>query len=151
VVRLARRQARPVGIPAEARWVHVDLAEQVLTAYEGDRFVYATLVSTGKKQWKTPRGLFRVWLKVRHGTMDGRLEPYHVEEVPHAMFFKGGAALHGAFWHDQFGFPVSHGCINLAPIDADWLFGWAPPELPGGWHSVLPLAAGLESLWVWVS
>jgi hypothetical protein len=69
-----------------------------------------------------------------------------VEEVPHALFFHREQGFHGTFWHDRFGTPVSHGCVNLSLADAEWLFDWAPPRLPPGWHAVTPLA-GQESLW----
>ena len=134
----ALAQGRPSTFPEGAPWVYVDLDKQTLTAYEGDRLVFATLVSTGKPGFSTPTGIFRVWYKTRHTTMNGRREPYHVEEVPDVMYFHGSDGLHGAFWHDCFGRPSSHGCINLSPADAQWLFGWAPPTLPPGWHSVLP-------------
>jgi lipoprotein-anchoring transpeptidase ErfK/SrfK len=146
-VRLVRTRGRPSQIGAETRWVHVDTTEQVLTAYEGDRLVFATLVSTGGSGWPTPLGRFRVWLKLRHGRMHHRND-YLVEEVPDALFFGGGTALHAAFWHDRFGTAVTHGCVNLSPADARWLFQWAPPALPEGWHGILPGAAGLESLQV---
>ncbi len=149
-VRLATERARPEGVPLSARWIHVDLREQTLTAYEGNQLVFATLVSSGKSGWETPTGLFRVWFKLRHGTMTGQLEPYHVEEVPAALFFHGSVAVHGAAWHDRFGVRASHGCINLSPADAEWLFEWAPPPLPSGWHSLLPGATELETLWVFV-
>ncbi len=147
-VRLARAIPRPAGIGPAAKWIHVDTAEQVLTAYEGDRLVFATLVSTGRRDWETPAGHFRVWLKLRHGAMRGHRETYLVEEVPYSLFFGGDTALHGVTWHDRFGMPVSHGCVNLSPADATWLFEWAPPALPGGWHGILPGGAGLDSLWV---
>ena len=147
-VRLARAVQRPSGIGPEARWIDVDTAEQVLTAYEGDRLVFATLVSTGKKGWETPTGHFRVWYKLRHGAMRGHRASYLVEEVPHSLFFGGDTAIHGVTWHDKFGRAVSHGCINLSPEDAAWLFEWAPPALPDGWHGILPGGAGLESLWI---
>jgi len=147
-VRLARAIPRPIGIGPEAKWIHVDTSEQVLTAYEGDRMVYATLVSTGKPGWETPTGHFRVWFKLRHGEMRGHRVTYLVEEVPHSLFFGGDTALHGVTWHDRFGTAVSHGCVNLSPADATWLFEWAPPELPEGWHGILPGGAGLDSLWV---
>jgi hypothetical protein len=149
-VRLARPHPRPVEVPEKARWVHIDLAEQTLTAYQGDRLVLATLVSTGKPGFETRPGLYRVWFKVRHSTMNGRREPYHVEEVPDVMFFHGSDALHAAFWHDDFGAAVTHGCVNLSPRDADWLFEWATPVLPRGWHALRPLADD-ETLWVVVS
>jgi hypothetical protein len=147
-VRLALSRPRPGGVGPEEKWVHVDTLEQVLTAYEGDRLVFATLVSTGKKHWETPTGQFRVWLKLRHGPMRGHRVAYLVEEVPNALFFAGDAAIHAALWHDRFGTAVSHGCINLSPADAAWLFRWAPPDLPERWHGILPGPAGLPSLWV---
>ncbi len=74
-VRLAWARPRPEEIGPDERWVHVDTDEQTLTAYEGDRMVFATLVSTGKKGWETPTGVFRVWLKVRHARMHGHRVP----------------------------------------------------------------------------
>ena len=147
-VRLAQARPRPAGVGPAEKWIHVDTLEQVLTAYEGDRLVFATLVSTGREHWETPTGHFRVWLKLRHGEMRGHRAAYLVEEVPDALFFGGETALHGAIWHDRFGTAVSHGCINLSPADAAWLFRWAPPELPERWHGILPGAAGLPTLWV---
>ena len=150
-VRLAQAVARPTGIGPATKWIHVDTAEQVLTAYEGDRMVFATLVSTGKPGWETPAGRFQVWLKLRHGEMRGHRASYLVEEVPYSLFFGGDTALHGVTWHDRFGTAVSHGCVNLSPADAAWLFEWAPPVLPDGWHGILPGGAGLDSLWVIVA
>jgi lipoprotein-anchoring transpeptidase ErfK/SrfK len=150
-VRLAFTRPRPAPVPAGARWVHVDVTEQVLTAYEGDRLVYATLVSTGRHGPKTatPLGLFTVWHKVIHSAMHGEPDdPYLADEVPFVQFFKKGRALHGTFWHDGFGRRHSHGCVNLSFADAEWLFRWAPPELPPGWHSIAPPAARRGMLWV---
>ncbi len=150
-VRLAVARARPPAVPPGARWVNVELAEQVLTAYEGDVPVYATLVSAGigdTPEHRTRTGLFRVWLESLHDRMHG--DGYFVEEVPWIMYFAGSQGLHAAFWHDAFGRPASHGCVNLSPTDARWLFEWAPPRLPPGWHTVAPLALGVETLWVHV-
>ena len=147
-VRVVWSRPRPDAIGPAARWVHVDTEEQTLTAYEGDRLVYATLVSTGKRDWETPSGTFRVWLKVRHARMRGHRVRYLVEEVPDVLWFGQNLALHAAVWHDRFGTPVSHGCVNLSLADADWLFRWAPPELPDGWHAINPAPAGLPSLHV---
>lgn len=151
-VRIASRRPRPERVLPEEKWIHVDLNEQVLTAYEGDRWVFAALVSTGIDDWETPRGLSRVWLKSRHGLMDRTTPPdrYHVEEVPDAQYFKGNIALHGAAWHDKFGRRASHGCVNLTPWDARWLFEWAPPALPEGWHVLFVERAGQEGVWVQV-
>ncbi len=147
-LRLAWARPRPEGIPPSDRWIHVDTDEQTLTAYEGDRLVFATLVSTGKRDWETPSGVFRVWLKVRHARMHGHRIRYLVEEVPDILWFSRDVALHAAVWHDRFGTPVSHGCVNVSLADGEWLFQWAPPELPDGWHALNPGAAGLPTLWV---
>jgi hypothetical protein len=137
-VRLAFRRPRPLGVGPSDKWVHIDLGEQVLGAYEGDRLVFAAAISTGKRGWETREGLFRVWRKVAHATMHGERERYYVEEVPYTLFFHGEEALHAAFWHGAFGSAVTHGCVNLSPPDAKWLFEWSPPPLPDGWHVVVP-------------
>ena len=149
-LRIAFPRARPPGIPEGARWVHVDLHEQTLTAWEGDRVVYATLVSTGStapRHQPTAVGLHKVWLKSLHDTMRG--EGYIVDEVPFVQFFKGGQALHGVVWHDWFGTPVSYGCVNMSLSDAKWVFEWAPPNMPMGWHTLLPSKAD-DALYVFV-
>jgi hypothetical protein len=63
--------------------------------------------------------------------------PYSIEDVPWTMYFSGSYALHAAFWHERFGHPRSHGCVNLAPRDARWLFFWTAPNLPSAWHGIL--------------
>ena len=138
-VRLAWPHARPNQIPKRAKWIRVDLAEQTLVAYEGDTPVFATLVSSGREPHPTQKGVFRIYAKTVHSTMRGRgWADYVAEEVPWAMHFYIGQALHGAYWHDQFGIVKSHGCVNLSPADAKWLFDWVPPALPEGWHTLLP-------------
>ncbi|MEW5854166.1 MAG: L,D-transpeptidase [Myxococcota bacterium] len=150
-VALAFHRPRPESLRDDDAWVHVDLQEQVLTAYEGDRWVYATMIRTGRRSSPTKPGLFRVWAKIHHSTMSGGgRRPYRVEEVPHILAFNREQALHGAFWHDGFGTPGSHGCINLSPHDARWIFEWAPPRMPAGWHTVVTRHAGLGNLWVMV-
>jgi hypothetical protein len=135
---------RPKLIPRTARWIVVSLASQTLVAYEGDRPVYATLVSTGKENHETPTGIFRIQSKHVSATMDseaiGSDDAYSIEDVPWVMYFSGSIALHAAFWHEKFGRVRSHGCVNLAPMDARWLFDWAGPRLPVGWHGVLSTA-----------
>ena len=142
---------RPPAVPATDKWIEVNLYEQTLAAYEGDRLVYATLVSSGLPQWSTPRGLFQVWAKVTADKMsgaDGRPDYYWLDDVPWILYFNAGVALHGAYWHDGFGFPHSHGCVNLAPKDALWLYDWATPASgPGVWTLSTPENPGT---WVWV-
>jgi len=139
-VRVVRRLARPLDrVPTDAKWIHVDLAEQTLVAYEGDRPVFATLVSSGKEGYDTPRGTFQIGEKFVSITMNGD-DPvegfYEVEEVPWTMYYWNSFALHGAYWHDGFGQTRSHGCTNVPPPDARWLYHWTTPEVPGGWHGV---------------
>jgi lipoprotein-anchoring transpeptidase ErfK/SrfK len=125
--------------------VHVDLSEQVLVAYEGDLPVFATLVSTGKEPGMTPIGVHR--LQSKHVATSMRDQPieedaYSIEDVPWTQYFHNNVALHGAFWHGGFGTVRSHGCVNLAPSDARWLFGHTTPRLPEGWHSISPGIGG---------
>jgi hypothetical protein len=130
-----RALPRPAGTQGHARWIDVDLGEQVLVAYEGDRPVYATLVATGRSV-PTPRGDYPIWGKVPFITMKSQPyedQTYYVDRVPWVMFFQGHNAIHGAYWHDRFGTTKSHGCVNVAPRDARWLFEWVPPALPPGW------------------
>jgi lipoprotein-anchoring transpeptidase ErfK/SrfK len=139
-IRKVERVVRPALVPKRARLIHVRLAEQTLVAYEGEQAVYATLISSGKAGFETPMGLFRVHAKHVSTTMDGLAgeeEAYSIEDVPWTMYFQGSYALHAAFWHDRFGNTRSHGCINLAPADARWLFEWATPTLPSGFHAVM--------------
>jgi lipoprotein-anchoring transpeptidase ErfK/SrfK len=131
---------RPKLVPKRARWIAVSLSSQTLVAYEGNAPVFATLVSTGKAGHETPVGLFRVQSKHISATMDGEAgsdEAYSIEDVPWVMYFDRSIALHAAFWHERFGRARSHGCVNLAPLDARWLFEWTGPSLPMGFHGVL--------------
>lgn len=132
---------RPPGVAPEERWVHVDLSEQTLVAYIGDRPVFTTIVSTGKEPGMTPVGVHR--LQSKHIATSMRDQPveedaYSIEDVPWTQYFHNNVALHGAFWHGGFGLVRSHGCVNLSPPDARWLFGFTEPALPPGWHSLSP-------------
>jgi hypothetical protein len=137
-------QALPKGLDPWERWIDVSLSKQLLVAYEGTRPVYTTLVSTGRKGSKeepydTPTGRWRINSKHISTTMDGNSASdgnYSIQDVPWTMFFFGSYALHGAFWHKGFGAVRSHGCVNLGPSDARWLFLWTTPFLPEGWHGV---------------
>jgi hypothetical protein len=137
-------QPLPAGLSDYDHWIDVSLAQQMLVAYEGVRPVYVTLVSTGKKgseeePFQTPTGRWRLYSKQVTSNMDGTTATdgnYAIQDVPWVMYFEGSYALHGAFWHRSFGRPRSHGCINLGPSDARWLFGWTTPFLPAGWHGV---------------
>lgn len=126
----------PPGTEDDERWFDIDLDEQVLVAYEGARPVYATLVSTGKRKHRTPTAIARVVSKLEHAAMTSERESYSVADVPWTMYYDGDYALHTAYWHDGFGAPRSHGCINLAPHDARLLYHWSSPDVPPGWQAV---------------
>ena len=137
----------PPDLGANEKWIDVDITRQALVAYEGTTPVFATLISTGRRNpqdkehdFPTPQGTFHVREKHVTTTMDGDVAsdgPYSIEDVPWVMYFEGSYALHGAFWHDQFGHMRSHGCVNMAPDDARTLFAWSEPHLPDGWHGVM--------------
>lgn len=135
-------QTRPEGVQAWERWIDVDLDRQLLVAYEGDEARFVTLVSTGRRgtaaePFATPVGQWRIYNKQTTSNMDGSTQSgdsYALQDVPWVMFFDGNYALHGAFWHRKFGRVRSHGCVNLGPSDARWLFQWATPFVPDGWH-----------------
>ena len=119
-------QPKPAQI-ATSHWIMVDIWEQVLTVYDNNQLVFATLVSTGDGYKLTDTGLYSVYLSFETTTMSGGAgeEYYLLERVPWTMYFDGGNALHGAYWHSSFGYPRTHGCVNLALADAHWLFDWA--------------------------
>jgi hypothetical protein len=131
--------SRPTEVPDGEAWIDVELASQTLVAYRGDVPVFATLVATGVgtdgTAFATPKGIHHIRGKLLAATMDNLehtgVVPYSYEEVPFTQYI-GRVALHGAFWHDQFGIPRSHGCINLSLTDAEWLFGFTKPALPEG-------------------
>ncbi len=130
---------------AGERWIDVDLQAQVLVAYEGTRPVFATLVSTGRGDGETATrtGVHRIWVKLVASDMsnierDDGASHYSMQDVPYVQFFDEGIALHGTYWHGDFGRPHSHGCVNLAPLDAHWLFDFTGPRLPLGWNAAYP-------------
>jgi len=144
----ATSAGRPDGVGEGERWIDVDVDEQVMVAWEGDRPVYATLVSTGRgrRTHATPIGEFRIWVKLAESDMDDLERTdvesnYMIEGVPWVQYFEGSNGFHAAFWHDDFGRRRSHGCVNLAPRDAEWLFDFTEPALPAGWLAVLPTDA----------
>jgi hypothetical protein len=121
------------GVPAEAgegtcRFIYVDLAEQTLSVYDNCKLVFATLVSSGKNSW-TFEGRFAILNKSEpYSSITPPAEStsdYYIEGVPYFMSYAGNFGFHGAYWHDNFGAAASHGCINLSPADAKWLYDWA--------------------------
>lgn len=154
---VARRIDRPRGVGPDTPWVHVNLDQQTLVAYRGDTPVYATLVSSGLPGHDTPTGLFDIRAKHVAASMSdigpdvGEDDRYSIEDVPWTQYFERGIALHGAFWHERFGLQRSHGCVNLAPVDAHWIFDHTWPTLAAGWHSSFAQRAGVPASKVWVT
>lgn len=127
-VRIVAPVTPPFRIGEREKWFDVNLGEQTVTAYEGSRPVYATLISSGLDEWPTRTGQFRVWRRDPRAKMSGNPGTplyYHNADVPYILYFDKGVALHGAYWHDKFGTQVSHGCVNLPPQDAEWLYRWS--------------------------
>jgi hypothetical protein len=123
--------ARPEGIGPTDRWFAIDLYEQTLVAYEGDRMVFATLISSGLPQWSTHEGLFKVYERYDATRMSGAVgQPdfYFIEEVPYVMYFDDEIGLHGTYWHDRFGYRQSHGCVNLSIMDSWWIYDFTKDE-----------------------
>jgi lipoprotein-anchoring transpeptidase ErfK/SrfK len=116
----------PAGVSGD-RWIEVNLEEQSLSVYENQRMVFATTIASGLEPFWTRPGLFQIYQKKETETMRNN-DPsdfYYLEDVPYTMYFDGVRALHGAYWRTGFGFPQSHGCVNLSVGDAHWLFDWA--------------------------
>lgn len=107
----------------QQRWIEINLSTQRLVAWEGNRSVYGILVSTGRQDTPTFPGVFTIQSKLEIDRMIG--EDYNVPDVPFVMYYHGGYAIHGTYWHNNFGTPMSHGCTNVAVNHAEWLFNWA--------------------------
>lgn len=149
---MAPDEYSPTGgdVPASEKRIQVDLETQTLTAYAGNQSVYSTRVSSGIHTENldpgllptdTPRGIYRIQLKMpsRHmgdGKITSDYTSYELPGVPWVMVFqKDGVALHGTYWHNNFGTPMSHGCVNLKNVDAQWLFRWTDPVFtPENWY-----------------
>jgi len=124
----------------EKKRIEIDLSAQKLYAYEGNEKKMSFKVSTGK--WgTTPTGEFRIWTKLKYTLMTGGSQEsgtyYYLPNVPFTMYFHQGYGIHGTYWHDNFGHPMSHGCVNMKTEEAEKLFYWANPSLHQGTSSVL--------------
>lgn len=147
-----RADKLPWGVGEHDQWIVVSITRGTLVAYEGRTPVFATLISPGAggvpvrgkdpvKMSTTPMGGYRVTFKHAAQTMspeEGEERSFWIADVPHTQYFNAPFALHTAYWHDDFGEPMSAGCINLSPVDGKWLFDWSTPRLPPGWGGVGP-------------
>ncbi len=166
-VRVVTEASRPDSVGPAEKWIDVDISQQIVTAYEGDTPVYATMVSSGRGGGsRTVKGKFRIWVKVSAIPMDNTDEEldeeieegidggvpdedrhlFSLHDVPWSQFFFENFALHGVYWHDRFGNRRSHGCVNLAPTDARWFFDWTGPRLPDGWWAIYASEGDLGTL-----
>ncbi|MBA3531674.1 MAG: LysM peptidoglycan-binding domain-containing protein [Ardenticatenales bacterium] len=127
--------ANPAPAPSNpaangAKWIDVDLTRQSITAYEGNTAIYTAIVSTGLPRTPTVVGTYKVYVKYTATDMQGGSKAlgdyYYLRDVPYTMYFYRGYGIHGTFWHNNFGQPMSHGCVNLRTSDAEWFFNWAP-------------------------
>jgi len=133
--------AQVLSATSQPKRIEIDLTNQRLYAYEGGRQVYNFLISSGK--WgRTPTGVFKIWIKLRYAKMSGGSKAlhtyYYLPNVPYIMYFYNariskirGFGIHGTYWHDNFGRPMSHGCINMKTEEAGLLYYWAQPNLKG--------------------
>jgi lipoprotein-anchoring transpeptidase ErfK/SrfK len=134
VARIIVNTTPPQGVTTE-RWIDVDLAEQTLAVYEKNQIIFATVIASGSEPFWTRPGLFQIFQKKETETMRNNdlSDFYYLDNVPWTMYFDGARALHGAYWRTRFGYPQSHGCINLSVGDAHWLYNWAAE---GDWVSI---------------
>ena len=122
----------PDGMRTPAKWIEVNLAiPQKLVAWEGETPVFETPISAGTADNPTPTGTFEIFWKLEKDDMTGGLagtsDYYYLPDVPWVMYFlEGGYAIHGTYWHTNFGYPMSHGCVNLSQDAAAWMYQWAP-------------------------
>ncbi len=119
----------PEGVDAD-RWIEINLFQQTLAVYEDGQLLYASLITSGVAPLYTRPGLFQIYEKKELETMQGataedRSDFYYLQDVPWTMYFDEARALHAAYWRTYFGYTASHGCVNLSPTDANWLFHWA--------------------------
>ena len=121
-----------VSAPVAGRWVDINLSQQRLTAYQGNSPVFSTSISSGVAGRRTPTGRFAVRTKIPSQRMSG--PGYNLAGVPYVMYFAGANAIHGTYWHNNFGHPMSHGCVNMRIPEAKWLYNWASIGTPVSVH-----------------
>ncbi len=120
----APRPAPSQPAASSGRWIDINLSSQTLTAFEGSAPVFSTLISSGST-FATPTGTYSILYHVQSQRMTG--PGYDLPNVPWVMYFTNrGHAIHGAYWHNNFGQPMSHGCINMRPSEAEWLYSFTP-------------------------
>lgn len=137
----------PITLPKnEKKWIRVDLSEQTVVAYEGSTPIRGFIISSGLSRSPTVTGEFHIKTKVKAQTMTGGEGAYyyHLPNVKWVQYFYQEYAFHGTYWHNDFGHPKSHGCINMTNADAKWLFDWAGPNWDGksAWYPATKVNPG---------
>ena len=127
-------------IPTEGKWISVDLDHQRTFAWEGNKLIKSFLISSGKARTPTVTGVFRIWGKIAAQRMEGGSRAagdyYNLPNVQWVQYFYQDYSFHGTYWHNNFGTPMSHGCVNMTNADAKWLYDWASPTIDDyGWHT----------------
>jgi LysM repeat protein len=127
-------------IPTEGKWIAVDLDHQRTFAWEGNKLIKSFLISSGKARTPTVTGVFRIWGKIAAQRMEGGSRAagdyYNLPNVQWVQYFYQDYSFHGTYWHNNFGTPMSHGCVNMTNTDAKWLYDWAGPTVEDyGWHT----------------
>ncbi|MCL4257367.1 MAG: L,D-transpeptidase [Anaerolineales bacterium] len=113
----------PRSVGPNERWIDVNLSTQTLEAYEGSTLIRSFVISSGRAGSPTVTGTFKIWIKVRIQDMSG--PGYYIRDVPWVMYFYGDYGIHGTWWHNNFGTPMSAGCVNMTIEDAHWMYNWA--------------------------
>ncbi|MBN2385884.1 MAG: L,D-transpeptidase family protein [Anaerolineales bacterium] len=145
---LASEELFPLSahVPPEDKYIEVRLDSQLVLAFEGDELVFSARTATGKNEFFTPSGWFRTFHKRPTAHMvggDGSTTFYDLAGVPWNTYITdNGISFHGTFWHNDYGAPRSHGCINLRPQDALWIYRWTMPQVPPGQHYILEESQG---------
>lgn len=133
-------------VPENEKHIEIYLDRQLLLAYEWDRLVYVARVATGRKNYESPAGWFHSFHKRPTYHMFGGADEFSIFDLPgvpwDTYITENGVALHGTYWHNDFGTPHSHGCINMAIPDAKWIFRWTLPSVPAGERLVLQPGSG---------
>lgn len=136
---------RYLPLPVSEKWIEVDISRQVLRAYDGERLVFSTTISTGRDITQADLGKYRITQKVATKLLTG--PGYYLPDVPWVMMINPNLMLHGAYWQDTWGAPSNYGSINLKPADAKWLYDWSAPSVPAGQQSVQATAQD-QGTWV---
>lgn len=132
-------ETKVLGTTSGDKWIEIDLSDQRLRAWQDGEVFLESLISSGL--WNgTPVGSYRIWYKIMYTKMEGGIKGhrsyYYLPNVPFAMFFHGDYGIHGTYWHNNFGTPMSHGCVNAPTNVSEKLFFWSNPQLPPGKRSV---------------